>query len=425
MPPRPQPWACLTSTGRGSRGAGLAGADGSGSDTVRGRKLIGVTSPLEAARRLHRYLVDRHWRSGGLRGPDPGIRLNARIGRFVKSYARFLPWGDDLSYMQAQGYWILDNWRLFDVDDDASARSLAIDCSDFVLSQQRPEGYWPYPNPEWAGRIATVEGCWASLGLLESYDRTGREAYLDGARRWTRFLLDDVGFLQPDGLLAIRYFAPAAGSVDRQAVPNNTTLLLWVLARLAQLTGESAYLEHAPPMLEWLARAQRPSGELPYATPYNGGAGRPHFLCFQYNAFEFVDLVHYLELTHDARVIPILERLAEYLATGLTPSGAGRYDCSHDRPEVGYYTSAVARAVSLARRTGLLPGDADGSQAFERVLAQQRPDGSFGFYSRANYGVLSDRRSYPRYLAMTLNHLLEEHLIRRHTPEPARVAETV
>jgi hypothetical protein len=47
-------------------------------------------------------------------------------------------------------------------------------------------------------------------------------------------------------------------------------------------------------------------------------------------------------------------------------------------------------------------------RGFQHVLSYQRADGGFQFHSRANYGLLTDRRSYPRYLAMILNHLLCE-----------------
>ncbi len=40
---------------------------------------------LQAAISLHRYMVGRHWTGHALVGPDPGIRFNYRIGRFVKS----------------------------------------------------------------------------------------------------------------------------------------------------------------------------------------------------------------------------------------------------------------------------------------------------------------------------------------------------
>ena len=53
------------------------------------------------------------------------------------------------------------------------------------------------------------------------------------------------------------------------------------------------------------------------------------------------------------------------------------------------------------------------SRAYRWVLSNQRPDGRFAYHSRANYGVLSDRRSYPRYLSMMLFHLLLEAEYRR------------
>ena len=77
---------------------------------------IPVSAAVSAARRLHRYLVRRHWREGRLIGPDSGVRFNYRVGRFAKGYLSFIPWRDDLYYLQAQGYWMLANWRLADFD---------------------------------------------------------------------------------------------------------------------------------------------------------------------------------------------------------------------------------------------------------------------------------------------------------------------
>ena len=122
-----------------------------------------------------------------------------------------------------------------------------------------------------------------------------------------------------------------------------------------------------------------------------------------------MDLVHYYQLTGDRKAWPILERLAPYLARGLTAAGAGRYDCAHATPEVIYYTGAIAQALSQATALGIGDFRSLADCAFQRVLSQQCADGSFQFYSAANYGVFSDRRSYPRYLAMTLNHLLREY----------------
>src|SRR5437867_4220491 len=69
---------------------------------------------FQSAQKLHRYLTANHWTERGLVGPDCGIRLNSRIGRFIKNYLSTLRWHDDLYYLQAQGYWVLANWQLFD-----------------------------------------------------------------------------------------------------------------------------------------------------------------------------------------------------------------------------------------------------------------------------------------------------------------------
>jgi hypothetical protein len=359
---------------------------------------------LDAATRLYSYLVKEHWDGKVLPGPDSGIRFNARIGRFIKSTLDFVHWSDDLVYFQAQGYWILNNWLMSDLASDARCEQIALTCSKYVLAAQRPEGYWEYPNPEWKGRIATVEGCYGALGLLESYCRTEDESYLTGAKRWYRYLINVVGFQGKGGLLAVNYFANVAGGM----VPNNTTLALKTLAKLAHVTKDDQYLETCKGMVAWLCQVQLETGELPYSIGSAKRAGRLHFLCYQYNAFEFLDLAQYYRITADMAIWPVLQKLANYLSTGISESGAARYDCQQKRPEVLYYAAAVAAALSQATELGLGDFRFLADRAYGWTLAHQQEDGGFEFFSRRNYGFLSDRRSYPRNQAMILYHWLLE-----------------
>src|SRR5690348_8182046 len=77
-------------------------------------RLLHMENLLEAACKLNRHLLREHWSGQLLVGPDPGIRINYRFGRFAKSYLRKIPWRDHMVYMQAQGYWILAQWLLAD-----------------------------------------------------------------------------------------------------------------------------------------------------------------------------------------------------------------------------------------------------------------------------------------------------------------------
>ncbi len=365
---------------------------------------VTVHTLLDAVGRLHDNLLKKHWNGQALVGPDSGTRFNARIGRFIKSYLEFLAWSDSYVYLQAQGYWILANWLIADLLDDGQHKDIASACSEYVLAAQCPEGYWEYPNPEWKGRIATVEGDFAALGLLESYCRTQQESLLVGAKNWYRFLVNKVGFQANDGLLAVNYFA----NVPTGMVPNNTTLTLLTLAKLADATNDGQYLELREGMVAWLSQVQLPSGELPYAVESSEGKGRRHYLCYQYNAFEFLDLVEYYRITGDQAMWPVMEKLASYLSTGVTESGAARYDCDRETPEVPYYTAAIGAALSQATELGLGNFRPLADRAYRRVLSQQRADGGLEFFSRGNYGLLTDRRSYPRNLSMILYHLLLE-----------------
>ena len=233
----------------------------------------------DAARRLFDHLERRHWAGDGLVGPDVGIRLNYRVGRFVKSYIPMLPWHDDLYYLQGQGYWVLANWRLASLFGNPEHGARAVASSDGMLTRQRDDGAWDYPNPEWKGRVATAEGTWGSIGLLETYNQTGETRFLEGALRWNRFLEEEVGYSRAGGGLAVNYFAGRAGL----PVPNNTAFVLRFLAELAHSTRDKSYCDRCSSLLDFLRTSQRPSGELPYTLGAGGEAGVEHFQCFQYN----------------------------------------------------------------------------------------------------------------------------------------------
>jgi hypothetical protein len=356
-----------------------------------------------AAERLYGYLHKTHWQAPAIVGPDPGIRFNARVYRFAKNYTGFVPWRDNLVYAQAQKYWIDANWRASDLvlPGSEGAAGIATACADYLHDAQRSEGYWEYPNPEWEGRIATIEGNYASIGMLLTHARTGDDRLLAAAKGWYDYAVNDIGFQMRGDTLAINYFGNVAGG----RVPNNATSAVETFALIAAAAGDDTYLEYCRPMVRFIASTQLDTGELPYAVIGVTGGQRIHFLCYQYNAFEFLQIADYYDLTKDADVLPILRKLAGYLAGGITESGAARYACDKDDPEVVYYTAAVGAALSRATDLGFGDSRHLAERALARVLSQQRSDGSFP-YSLRNYRFLSDQRSYPRYLSMILTHLL-------------------
>lgn len=355
---------------------------------------------LSAAERLHAHLMRRHYSAGLLRGPDTGVRFNLRLWRFLKSALDFVPWGDDYSFMQTQGYWVLANWMLHEETGDPRYRQVALESTEATLKLQSPEGFWTYPLPERKHLIATVEGNWGAIALLASHAREPREDFRAGAGRWYDFLVTRIGFQSHARGKAVNYFQRPRGKV-----PNNSVEVVWLCLRLWKATGSTRFLEHLEGLTEFLQAVQLPSGELPYivAGPYE--PGREHYLCYQYNAFQFLKLAWSERLKPSAQFAALLRGLARFLENGVTGSGASAADCSSALPEVDYYTGVLAAAMVAAAQLGLLPSTELSDRGYRRLLARQRPDASFG-HSTGDYGFLRDGRSYPRPQAMTLFHLL-------------------
>jgi uncharacterized protein YyaL (SSP411 family) len=356
---------------------------------------------FDAAIRLHEYISAHHWSGRMLVGPDPGIRFNYRIGRFIKSYLSKVDWRDDYYYLQGQAYWTLGNWRLFDLLKEKKYRDVAVMCSASMLNAQRPDGAWDYPNPEWQGRIATVEGSWASIALLETFRRTSQASFLEGAIRWHRFLVDEIRFQRVGDTLAANYFAHSTSGVR---VPANCSIVLRFLAELADVTGERKHTEQSGGLLRFLRSAQGASGEFPYAVARAAERRRDHFQCYQYNAFLCLDLIRYYELTQDPEALGVVHKVLGFLSGGLAANGHAFYGCGNAHRAVTYHTAAVGAALRAGATLGMVQRNLS-DRAYAYVTARQRPDGGFP-YSEGDYRLLNDRRSYPRYLAMILVHLL-------------------
>ena len=144
------------------------------------------------------------------------------------------------------------------------------------------------------------------------------------------------------------------------------------------------------------------------------GPDTAHYQCVQYNAFQLIDLVEYHRTSGDDAVLAVIGRLLPFVRAGADPAGGAYYDCGLGRRRIVYHSAARAAALTAAfavgSRLGLTPEEGEASlAAADRglgwVLARQRADGSLPF-SVCEYGVLRDRRSYPRNLAMILLHLL-------------------
>lgn len=351
---------------------------------------------ITSTRLLHSYLLSRHWHTDHLAGPDPVGKIQWRITRFVRSYVPALPNDDVYVYLQGNAYWIRANVLLMALTGDTGYRDFVVQTAKYIVAAQQ-DGVWLHPPiPGRRGFVSTVEGVWASLGLLQAYRSVPDSSFLDAAKRWYETQTKVIGFQDAPEGIAANYYAHS-----QYLVPNVTTMLVWLSAELADLTQDDYYLQYTEPMLRFLRYCQLDNGELPYEH-----LERPHFMCFQYNSFEFLDLANYDSLRPDNNQQSLLQQLAAFLATGVRANGSCRYNCHKQTPEVNYWTAALGTALLRAHSLGLGNYHDAGLRALTHLLEQQRPDGSFDF-SYNNYRLLRDRRSYPRYLSMILYLMLE------------------
>lgn len=352
---------------------------------------------LQAAHQLHRYLVETHWDGQVIAGPDPIGKIHWRLTRFVRSYMPWLPNDDRWVYLQAQTYWIHSNMHLYHLTQDPQYLTYVEACADYIVANQPEDGGWIHPPiPGRVGFVSTVEGAWAALGLTAAYQQLGKESHLAGAIKWYAYQVNQSGFQETenDGLAANYY------SHSENKVPNVTTMTIWLTGELFKATGDKKYLEYTERMLKFVAWSQLKSGELPYALD------RVHFMCYQYNSFQFIDLVQYYRITGDALTYSIIHKMAQFLATGVTERGSCRHNCFKDLPEIHYWTAVIGAALRMAHQLKLGDYMDLSERAYTYLLAQQNKTGGFNFSEGDYKGLLHDHRSYPRGQAMILRCLL-------------------
>jgi len=396
---------------------------------------------LTAILRLHDYIIKRHWNGQAIEGPMPIDKLNWHITRYVKAYLvqnhttfsgkssdsylkskgrslfcgemwpslfpniscklalGWIPWGDNYKYKQGQGYWIHSNLILGELLNDRQYQDYGRICAEYIIQEQLPSGAWKYPPlQERRNHIGSIEGAWASLALIKAYLNLGNQEYLEAVLKWDNFQINEIGIREYKDSFAINFLH----EISKVKIPNATTLLLWLVTEIYKTTGDDKYLRFVDQMIRFLEYSQMENGEFQYI--FNM---RPHFQCFQYNSFEFMDLAHPYAINPDERIWRILKKSAEFLATGISTHGACCYNCFKEFPEVNYWTTALAAALKKAQELGLGDYRLESDRAYQRLLTQQRTDGSIGF-SRRNYVFLSDQWSYPQQLVMILRCLLDK-----------------
>ncbi|MFX0196740.1 MAG: hypothetical protein ACFFCW_11490 [Candidatus Hodarchaeota archaeon] len=347
---------------------------------------------LDAASRLHEYL-NKCWKDSSMAGPTLGGKYYYNTIRLLRAYFPSISREKEIFY-QGLGYWIKSNWKLFDLTKDLQYMNIALACSDFVIGSQNNEGSWQFPQNLMKLKIYTNGGTWASLGLLETYKRTKEDKYLISALKWYNLLIGTIGFQKHKDSLAINYSIPA-----RYKVPNATTPVLWFLAELSCLTKNQKYLDKVDKLRRFVELSQMENGELMYTTE------TPHFLCLNYNAFQFLDLAEFYSLTSDEAIYRIMRNLVTFIKTGVNYDGSVRYNCFKRYPSIIYYSAAVGCVFLRARKIGFGDFSELENKVYKFVLTTQKPNGGFPF-SRKEHLVLSDKMFYPYINEYILYHLL-------------------
>ena len=107
-------------------------------------------------------------------------------------------------------------------------------------------------------------------------------------------------------------------------------------------------------LVRFLASVQLPTGELPYRVGNAAAAARPHYLCFQYNAFEYLAIARYAENTGDPAALLTATAISETVFVAQASSEADWGWRPLDAPGDRY--SSMNLAHSLVERLRVIHG---------------------------------------------------------------------
>jgi hypothetical protein len=361
-------------------------------------------------------LIDEYYQDGLIRGPDPGLGLYLRGGRFLANHF-FSGKVREKKYVfqQTQAYFIKSSLILYRITNDDEYKQRALEVGDKIVEMQNADGSWPYPIREWRDRTVTVDCNWAAMGLLDLYLETKNMKYLAATQKWIDFLITKVGYSKiSEDEIGFRYFRPCSSGT---LTPNVTTLSIALLARIYAIKQKGTYKDLISKGLNFIQCVIKPDGEIPYTILvdeknltlrrriFRRLSPTDHYQCAQYHGFQLMDLCYAIEELGIEKIKDIVSRVSRFLQTFITEDGHVKVQCRNNSSIINYHTSVVGAALLKADEILSLGLYNMGRKAMDFVLKQQTKKGGFPF-SQREYKVFSDTFEYPRANAFILYHLL-------------------
>ncbi len=297
---------------------------------------------------------------------------------------------------QTQAYWIRANLRLYEMLEEETFLTLAIRTGNALVLRQK-EGWWKSNLIGLSNRLDVIHNTLIANSLFDLYELTGDKRYMESVLTYDDVLNKRIGFTYlDDGSAFVRYFSGG----KKEFVCNANTLVLSFLGRLTKV-GYSRK-EVIKSLLKALSNSMLENGELPYDACFT-----LHYQCTQYNAFELMDLIEYQYYSSGNDAEKLIDKIARWLASRVTPEGYVWYQCNKMFPLITYHHTATLAALSAAH-THIHFNEClqkKNSRLLKFCLERQMRNGLFEYgYFRPSF---HDRGSYLRPNCIILKNLAD------------------
>ncbi|MBN2463125.1 MAG: hypothetical protein JXB43_05945 [Dehalococcoidia bacterium] len=237
----------------------------------------------------------------------------------------------------------LRGWlNLYHHTKDDGFLTKAIQCADWILALQEPDGSWPFPwpfrrNP--ANHAFACETMFTAIGLLELYLVTKDKKYLGSISRAKQFILTANGYYK----VAEDSYCLWYSSTDKVRIPNLGGIAGHLFSKLFQVTEDPEDLRLATTFANYCISARRSDGSSLYWFPPPDSSlqsGEDYSYDLQGRGSQPLDLHRFCYIPYHSLTIFEVEEVYKFIRT---------------EPYQQYFTEAAQFLSSIMSEYGSVP----------------------------------------------------------------------
>jgi len=332
-------------------------------------------------------------------GPQPYASFLGRVSLLVNNFSCLLKSKNRLGSLNSASSCAsaIDlNISLYNLTNNKENLIYAEKGVNWLLNNQKEGGFWFFNKFEGKGvRIQTVDNAHGALSLLRFFRLTKQKKVLRSALSFCEYIRNEGRVEYGNRKVFYKYYLD--GEYENLRVTNISCLLISLFTEAYRLTKKEKYIDWANELVPFIKEMQRPDGELCYSS------NREQYQGPQYNAFQFIFLSSYYNITRNKIIDRVMRRMSSYLINSVNDDGSIKYGnigwgYNSDGRSAYYHSFAVSKAIRISDQ---LFGTSNNKHIFQTTMFGLRSfntEGSYPYGKATLFGLIDDIVPYPRYI---------------------------